>query len=314
MKNTLRLFTVAASVAAMAFVSSCGKKDDATPSTNATVTVASVNGNATVNGKTVSVEYADGDTLRVRFTKGGSNLLRSVKGFSSTTVGAESPTQVGDTTFTILTSGITSGSTWKLKVRSTSGGADSAIVTLNRTLSRYEATILTAPLIDNTSKTFITLTTGATWTILQATNSPAAVDLGFAVGNTVGGILMSPDNWFTGTTEPYAAEVGAWSNRKSTQIWLSSGAKISDYLTASDLASAFNAGTAGASTNTSYVLSGAANAGISSRVNSRVGNLTQGSTLVFKTAEGKHGIMVINSVVTGTGRTGQVNITYKVQQ
>ena len=314
MKNSIRLFIIATGLAAIGCMSSCSKNHDAAPSSNATVTVASVNSNATVNGKTVSVEYADGDTLRVRFTKGGSNLLLSVKGFASTAVGAESATMVGDTTFTILTSGITSGSTWKLKVRSTSGGVDSAIVALKKTMSRYESTLFTAPLIDNTTKTFITLTTCTTWTILQATNSPAAVDLGFGVGNTVGGILMSPDNWFTGTTEPYAAEVGAWSNRKSTQIWLSSGAKISDYLTASDLASAFNAGTAGASTNTSYVLSGAANAGISSRVNSRVGNLTQGSTLVFKTAEGKHGIMVINLVVTGTGRNGEVNITYKVQQ
>lgn len=314
MKKALRLLSVGASVAALAFLSSCGgSKDDSTPAAGPTISVVSVNGNTNVNGKNVTLEFANGDTVRLAIRITGTNL-RTSGSFLGTTF-PESAARAQDTVITAnLDNSVPNNSVWKLRVRSTGGGADSVQVTFQRTMSRYSAVLLVAPLADNSSATFINLVSGTTYNSVQATNAPSNVDLGFAVGNTVGGILMSPDNWFTGTTEPYASIVGGWGTRNATQIWLSSGARISDYLTRADLATAFNNGTAGSDLNTSYVLSGAANAGISSRANSRVGNLTRGSTLVFKTAGNKHGIMTIGDVSTGAGRTGEVRVTYKVEQ
>lgn len=315
MKKSLRLLSVGASLAALTFLASCGgKKDDATtPAAGPTISVVSVNSNTNVSGKNVTLEFADGDTLRLALRMSGNNL-RTTGSFLGTTF-PDLGTRGGDTVVTaVLGSSVANNSVWKLKVRSTGGGADSVQVTFQRTMSRYSAVLLVAPLADNSSPTFLNLVSGTTYNSVQASNAPSNVDLGFAVGNTVGGILMAPDNWFTGTTEPYATIVNGWSTRNATQIWLSSGARISDYMTKTDLATAFNNGNAGTSTNTSYVLSGAANAGISGRANSRVGNLTAGSTLVFKTVNNKHGIMTIGPVTTGNNRTGQVSVTYKVEQ
>lgn len=344
MNKTLRFLALATSVAGMGFLGSCGNNsDDATPSGSATISLVDISGDngTTLTNKVGDLDFAAGDVVVVKVRTSARATYQVFAGTGANTTNAVAPAvtkNAGDTTLSVAlgTGNYAAGNVLKFKVRTTSG-ADSIVLRLNEAHAVYTATVLTAPLADNSSNTFINFVSGTLYNVTQAAGTAKSqTDAGLFIGgannhcSTNRFAMFSPDNW---TTEPnyYGSLVGGADWNKTRFRIPSLTPNPRDWASTSTVASLWNNGTAGTvNCGNAYIFTETSNLGqptlsendgknsnVSDRANSRVGNLQDGSTFVFRTAAGKIGLArVVDSQRNGAtaDRAGTLTITYRVQK
>jgi hypothetical protein len=165
--------------------------------------------------------------------------------------------------------------------------ADSAKVFTN--------TVLLAPLADNSSKTFIAFSTGATYTSTEAAASSASIDAGYFFGATAQAALASPSDYLT-----TAYDLSSWATKNETLFKTTSGVSYDNTATATQAKAAYDGGTA----------TGQNGGGANAAKSTRIYTLTNGQIFAFKTASGKYGVGRVRAVTAGA--TGQIAIDYKV--
>lgn len=326
MNKTLRFLALATSVAGMGFLGSCGdKKDDATPSGSATISLVDISGDngVTLTNKVGDLDFAAGDVVTVKVRTSARATYQVFAGSSANTTTSVAPAvtkNAGDTTMmvTLGSGNYVSGNFLKFKVRTTSG-ADSVVLRLNEAHAVYTATVLTAPLADNSSNTFINFVSGTLYNVTQAAGTAKSqTDAGLFIGGSGRFALVSPDNWSDEATY-YGDRIGVGSGWNQTAFVIPGQTpNPANWASTASVASLYNTGSDGTnSATTAYVYTGTDNAGRSSRARSRVGNLLLGSTIAFRTQGGKIGLARVEArQVNGAtaDRAGTLTITYRVQK
>lgn len=176
----------------------------------------------------------------------------------------------------------------------TSYGNQVNFITENIDYSSFASVQLFAPTADNTSKTFMSLTTGITYSFTEASSNSASIDLGYFYGFTAQASFTSASDYLT-----TAYDLTTWPTRNVTSFRATS--VIFDNInSASGLAMSYDGGSP--ATNGTNPAGG----------DTRIYNLTDGQVIAFRTASDKKGLIKILSR-TGTAPNVNLTISIKVQ-
>lgn len=288
-------------VAALIGFSSCGGDDEEeTPAPTITINTNSLGADQTKgNAET-------GDTVTINLTANATEEIAKLN--ATKTVGGSETNLTGypvTTNFNSKTSHtwnaryvVTEASgtvTLKFSVEDKKGKIASktfTITVVNNDFNSYTSVLLFAPLANNTSKTFLSLTTGTTYNFTEASSSPASVDLGYFFGASALASFASPSDYLT-----TAYDLSSWSTRNVTSFRTTT-ANFATTSSGAALAAAYDGGTA--ATNGTNPPGG----------DTRIYNLTDGQTVAFRTQGGKKGLI---NVVSRTGTAPNVTLTIAVK-
>jgi hypothetical protein len=203
---------------------------------------------------------------------------------------ANADNEIYTDTITILEQDWTAGNSYDITISLTDkdGLASMKVVTISVEApstpgTEYTATIMYAPTQDNTSKSFIDLSTNTTYSVTEGNSSSASIDLGYYYGASASATLASPGDYL-GTID-----LSGWATKNSTTL-VSASSAYTSYTSEADVI----AGILGGTSNTDLT------------------GLSANDVILFKTANDEYGVLKVNSV-SGTFNQGDnINITYTI--
>jgi len=165
------------------------------------------------------------------------------------------------------------------------------------TASVFTGKVLLAPLADNTSKTFISFSSGTTYNVTDAKANSGAIDAGYFFGPTALATFASPSDYLT-----TAYDLSGWSTKNQTLFRKNITGSFANFITKDQIKTAYDSGS-----DTQQNGSGG-----TSTASTRIQNLTDGTVFAFKTAAGKYGVVSVRTVTAGG--SGQIQFDYKIQK
>lgn len=277
---------------------SCSK-DDETPAPTITINTNSLGadqtGGSVSTGATVTINLtanaAEG-IAKLNATKTVGGTENSLSGYPMTTGFTSSTNHTWNATYVVTE---TSGTVvLKFSVEDKKGKISSKTftVTVGSDIKSFTSVLLYAPLSNNTSKTFMSLANGTTYTFTEASSNSGAIDLGYFYGNSSLASFAAPSDYLT-----TAYDLSSWATKNAT-LFRKTTADFSATSTSAALTAAYDAGTpASDGTNPS----GGA---------TRIYQLADDQVIAFKTAGNKIGLA---RVLNRTGASPNVNITIAVK-
>jgi len=288
----VKFLTLIASIATLGFfATSCSSTTDTapviTPSANCVVT-----GSSIALGDSVLLEYtvtSDNKLATVEITDQTSSTLKSFSDVTATIYKAWiKPSVVGTYTFNLVVVD-------KKDLKSTS----SVTITVTAALSEYTTTLLFAPTDNKTSKTFISTSTGTTYEVTGFSTNSSSIDFGYFYGASNHATLASSNDYLTTAYNLATLYPNATLNA-TTFAKVATGTTFASLTSASSIQAAYVAGTLSTDGSTGGA--------------GRIKLLDAGSTVAFKTAAGKYGVISVVSV-SGTSNAGdKITIDVKVQK
>lgn len=320
-KMKMKLIPVIGLLAALTFITSCGKDDEPVVDAPSVSVDATVDGEILANGGDVTVGSAVSLAITVN-APGGVNGLTVTQGTQVTSYNrSELNAESGDTSGELV---LNISAPTEADIDGTASfefeavddlGQTSSVLTFSYTIiaapspdaRSYTTVLLAAPQDDSgakTSLTFFSTNTGERYSMDQVNDSSdplsADIDFGYFYGSGSGGTeatLSDPDSY------PFAYGQAAWGTRNSTTFRRTSlnASAFAEVTTWADIDDAYEAATEADS-----------DPGIESV-------LVQGEVLAFATdgskdGGSKRGLILVNSIVGEAGSDGEISLEILVQE
>jgi hypothetical protein len=191
----------------------------------------------------------------------------------------------------------TSTITLKFTVKDKNGKEAFKTFTISKTpdFESFSGKLLFAPLKNYTTKSFISLTTGATYDSTQAASNISSIDMGYFWGITANASFASPSDYLS-----TAYNLNNWTNPNVTTFKSTSNVDFATISSSNAIGTAYDNGTL--ATNGTNPNGGA----------TRIYLLTSGQVVGFQTASGKKGLIKITNI--SDGATGSITFDVKVQK
>jgi len=171
-------------------------------------------------------------------------------------------------------------------------------VTVGADYSEYTLKLLYAPLADKTSSSFFKSSTGETVAVTDFASNSADIDFGYFYANSKLAVLASPSDYLTTAYDLAALYPNA---TKNVTTFATSTANYANISSSDDIKYVYDNGTL-------------ATDGSGNNTATRVGTLSVGDVVAFKTAAGKYGVVTVTEI-SGTYNSGDyIKLDVKVQK
>lgn len=277
---------------------SCKKDEEETPAPTLVINSNSLGSDQT--GGSASTGASVSITLTAEASEGISKISSfKVIGSTETSIGTaitsfpDSKKHTWTTNYTVVETSGTVGLKYTVEDKKGKITSKTFTITIGSDYKAFTSVVVFAPLSNNTSKTFLSLSTGTTYTFTEASSNSAAIDLGYFYGGTSNASFACPSDYLT-----TAYDLSGWAVRNSTSYRTTSGVDFDGANSSASLGTAYDNGTA------------ATNGTIPAGGDTRIYNLSDGQIVAFKTNSNKKGII---KVVSRTGSAPNINLTISVK-